>query len=389
MKAKISRTVLLEHLKQIESFVGRFGLYYQNTVKLRVASADLALATQNDQGSAMVKTTEITASEDGLVQVPYATLAELVNTVPVGTDITLHGQPDSLKLTWRENKKARQATLKGDILIDAEIPEGWAGDEEAAILLQPLTRNLIKGTSFAAAKDDSRPALAGIYVEATKTHIKLVACDGIQLAIQQQDAKLPREFNALVPIPVAQAVSRALSDLDEETGYAQVVLYPSKIQFYFSDGLLITSQLIDLNYINYASVIPTKAAYSATLDTKKLGLALKGALIIAKNNANSLRFQTIDSEDGKRQVKISGEDLLGNKFRATLEALDSSGDVSEGFAVNGRFLHNAIKRVPGDTVVMAWTDDRRGILCTVPGSLWQYVLMPITLASYNKVTGNA
>ncbi len=51
---------------------------------------------------------------------------------------------------------------------------------------QGLLKNMIKGTSFAIAQDETRPILQGILFEIKDSNLNLVALDGYRLALRSE-----------------------------------------------------------------------------------------------------------------------------------------------------------------------------------------------------------
>ena len=96
------------------------------------------------------------------------------------------------------------------------LPE--VDDEEMLRISQGALRRLIRHTSFAAAADDSRPFLTGVFVEVEGEEIRLVATDSSRLAFRKgrllQETNQPR--SGIVPVRTLSELMRIL-EADEDS----------------------------------------------------------------------------------------------------------------------------------------------------------------------------
>ncbi len=117
---------------------------------------------------------------EGAITVPARQLTDYVNSLPPDKiDIELNARTQTLHL-----KCARyDANIKG---VDAsEFPIIPTIGEGNKITIEPdILREMIEQTTVAAATDDSRPVLTGIFARFDKNGVTFAAADGFRLSIR-------------------------------------------------------------------------------------------------------------------------------------------------------------------------------------------------------------
>ncbi|MCA9912442.1 MAG: DNA polymerase III subunit beta, partial [Anaerolineae bacterium] len=143
-------------IKAVES---RPTLPVLSNILLEADEARLKLAATNLQ---MSITMWIGAKVDvaGSITLPAKTLADLVNNLsPERVDMSL----DTSTHTMAVRCGATKSNIKG---IDAdEFPPIAHGEQADVVIEGSVLRDMILQTAFAAAKEDNRPILTGVYTE--------------------------------------------------------------------------------------------------------------------------------------------------------------------------------------------------------------------------------
>lgn len=97
-----------------------------------------------------------------------------------------------------------------------EFPELPEINENLKISVnQNILKNMIKGTSFAIAQDETRPILQGILFEVRNKNLNLVALDGYRLAIKSEFLDTDIDIEVVIPGKTLNEVSKILEDIDE------------------------------------------------------------------------------------------------------------------------------------------------------------------------------
>jgi DNA polymerase-3 subunit beta len=235
-------------------------------------------------------------------------------------------------------------------------------------------KKLIDKTRFAISTEETRFYLNGIYLHAHKdakgkSAMRAAATDGHRLAQFQLDlpdgaADMP---GAIVP---RKTVSELRRLLDDTQGAIDVSLSDTKIQFK-TDGVELTSKLIDGTFPDYQRVIPSANDKVLSLDAREFAQAVD-------------RVSTI-SADKTRAVKLA----LGND-RLTLSVINpDSGTATEELGAsysasaleigfNARYLLDITGQIEGKEVRFLLSDAGSPTLIEDSedsGTL--YVLMPM------------
>src|SRR6202044_3326251 len=132
-------------------------------------------------------------------------------------------------------------------------------------------KRIIDKTRFAISTEETRYYLNGIYIHAAKDTkpavMRAVATDGHRLA--RFELELPDGASDMPGVIVPRKTVNELRRLlDDAEGAIDVSLSDTKIQF-MSDGVELTSKLIDGTFPDYQRVIPAGNDKSLSLDSKE------------------------------------------------------------------------------------------------------------------------
>ncbi|SHJ84778.1 DNA polymerase-3 subunit beta [Hathewaya proteolytica DSM 3090] len=183
---------------------------------------------------------------------------------------------------------------------------------------QGLIKNMIKGTIFAIAQDESRPILTGVLFEVKDNKLNLVALDGYRVALRSEYINTDENIKAVIPGKTLNEVSKIL--LDDETP-TNITFTPNHILFNLGNTRVI-SRLLEGEFIKYESIIPKE--YNLRLEVNRFDIlnAIERASLVGKEgNTNLVKLQiedntliiTSNSQLGKSreevQIKLEGESL--------------------------------------------------------------------------------
>lgn len=282
-------SVLQENLAKGLSIVGkavdnRPTLPVLGNILLETEDARLKLAATNLE---MSITCWIGAkvNESGAITLPAKTFGELVNNLsPERVDLML----DPAIQTVRVQCGATTSNVKG---IDSSefplVPTGGAAD--ISIPANTL-REMINQTVFAAAKEDNRPILTGIFTQFDGNVMTMAAADGYRLAVRT--AEIERTFtepmDMVIPARALAEVARVIADDDEDVtitlpGERDIVLFHLK-------NVDISSQLLEGKFPDFSAIIPRSYSTSTKLYTHDLLRACQRAEIFARDSANNARL---------------------------------------------------------------------------------------------------
>jgi len=225
-------------------------------------------------------------TEPGSVTLPAKTFVDLVNNLSQErVDLTL----DQTNNTVLVRCGATKSNIKG---IDADEFPPIMHDEEPDLHIEGRTlRGMINQTAFAAAREDPRPILTGVYTEIEGDRITMAAADGYRLAVRSGKLEVPYggpKTSIVIPARVLMEVARAIEENEREVGLA----LPKKRETvtFLLPHLNISAQLLDGRFPDFSAIIPKSYVTQTVMYTDDLLRACKRAEIFARDSAYSGRL---------------------------------------------------------------------------------------------------
>src|SRR5690606_10371958 len=152
----------------------------------------------------------------GAITLPAKTFAELVNNLsPERVDLAL----DPATQTVNVRCGTTNSNIKG--ISASEFPMIPQGGENDVTMPGRLLRDMINQTVFAAAKEDNRPILTGVYTEFDGDVVTMAAADGYRLAVRTarlENHSFDKPLDMVIPVRSLAEVARIIDDDDEEVG---------------------------------------------------------------------------------------------------------------------------------------------------------------------------
>ncbi len=178
--------------------------------------------------------------------------------------------------------------------------------DHSLFLEQKMLKDMIQQTKFAASTDDSRPILKGINVIFENGGLTLVTIDGFRLAVRKEKitGEQQEAMQFIVPARAMEDVSHVLNDSDD-----MVTIGPSHNYVLFDTGdVKIVSRLIQGEFLNYKSILPSGNKTSLVTDPQVLLSAIERASIVIDRDEK--RFPvTLETPDEDTLVISSKTDI--------------------------------------------------------------------------------
>ena len=242
-------------------------------------------------------TTWVTANvdEEGTVTVPARLLTDLVNSMPVGQSVELHEEEKTRTLTVKCQQS--RAEVRG---IDPEEfpPMPTAEDQPTVSIDQALCKELINQVAFGAARDDTRPVLAGVSMELEEAQITLAASDGFRLVMRDAtlDQEIAEPVKVIVPARALQELERILGD---DEGAVEMTVTTNRSQVLFRAGdVNLVSRLIEGQFPNVRNFIPKSYATKVVVARQPFADAMRRVSLFARESANVVRLEVEAGENG-------------------------------------------------------------------------------------------
>ncbi len=321
---------------------------------------------------------------EGAITVPARVLADYVGSLPpdrVEMAVDVRSQTLHLRCARYD------ARIRG---IDATefplIPTD--GDGRRISLDARLFRSMVEQVAFAAATDDSRPVLTGVYTRLEPTEggalLTLAAADGFRLAVREEriQATLAEPITMIVPARSLNELSRIIGGLspEDQERPLEVSVTPTRSQVLFQlPNVLLVSQLIDLTFPDYKAIIPKAYTTRTVVDRQAFHHAVKQAAIFARTAANMARLQIVPGSElapGRLMVTATSAELGDNV--GELDAAVEGAQIEIAF--DTRYLADVLSVMDTPQVVVDTIDAQSpGVFRPAGKSNFLAVVMPIYL----------
>lgn len=286
--------------------------------RLKVSSTDLETGVNLWVGAKIQK--------EGAISIPAKILAEFVSSLPPGR-IDLEVKENLLKLS----SGRFEARFNG--LAASEFPKIPSVKGRPILTISPkLFIEAISQVAFAAALDETRPVLTGIYFFIKDAFLNLVATDGYRLSVKTLKQSVTNDQLKKGLIVPAQAFREAARVVGEEEKEAKFYLTSDNNQLIFLVGdTEIITRLIEGKFPDFEKIIPSEGKIKSLIETEEFLRVVKIASIFARESANIVRFQL-----KKEGIEISANTAQVGENKSLVETKVEGGE--EKIAFNSRYL---------------------------------------------------
>lgn len=335
-----------------------------NNILIRAHSDRIELSATNLE---IGITTSIRGKIDapGVYTVPAKLLNDYVSVLPEGNinfNLTEHG----LVLETEQSR----TLVKGVAAEDFPVIPSFESKQVLHCSAVEL-RKALGQVMFAAATDEMRPEISGVYLTVNNNSIILAATDSYRLA----EKKLPCRNSAKEPIAVIvplNTLSEIVRIIGEEETEVEVAFGESQVQCRYKEIQLI-SRLVEGNYPDYQQIIPTTSDHQATVPTSELANVIKAASLFCKPGINDVTL-TLHSKNG--QLTVTAANSQSGENTSTVNAQTTGGEIAIVF--NHRYLLDGLAATNSESIVLSLTNSTSpGLLQPVGDSSYRYIIMPI------------
>ncbi len=149
-------------------------------------------------------------------------------------------------------------------------------------------KNMLAMVQFAAAVNNVRYFLNGVYVSAENNIVRTVGTDGHRLSLFQNELDEPfaGKCEAILPKKTARELLRLIPDTEE---MLKISISEKQIKVHFAN-IDILSKLIEGKYPDYERVIPTKNDKEFLVDREQLIKTLQRVAILSMDKVRNVRW---------------------------------------------------------------------------------------------------
>lgn len=317
---------------------------------------------------------------EGQLTVPARLVADFVNSLPAGQPVLLDA--NTRTQTLHLECARYNANVKG---IDAEeFPPIPSADDRPTIRLRAgLLKEMIQQVAFSAARDESRPVLAGVNLRLDETKLVLSAADGFRLSKREAGLEQgwPEKLDIIIPARALTELARLLEDGDEDV---EVTVTPNRSQVLFrlraaAGEINLVSRLLEGQFPDLERVIPKTHTTRVELKRGEFITATRIAALFARDAANVVRLDiTPGGEGGLTPGSVA---LSAN----ALEVGDNRGEIDAGvegdetyISFSSEYLSDVLGVLNTEEIVLEMTGPLSPAVVRGMGlSEYTHVIMPM------------
>jgi DNA polymerase-3 subunit beta len=367
MKLSISRDTFFAALQLVGRAVSsRSTLPSLSGVKLTATADELVLAATDTEIGLTMKLGDVSVDTEGTLLLPGRLLGDVVRSLPSGeVGLALRAEERDVELT-AGSARFHLRTLPAEDF--PRLPEFTA--DGAKLPAGPLT-DTIDRVARAASRDEVRPILTGVLVQAEGTRLTMVATDSYRLSVKHTELEqaLPEPIEANVPARALRELARIVA----QEGPDDVSIALARNQAVFQAGsVVLFSRLIEGQFPSWRQLVPESFEHEVRLPREDLLEVARRVSQLAQRNA-PLRFAFAEGE-----LTVSAETPEVGDASEALPA-PYSGEPLE-IAFNPQFLIEGLESVDSDELAIKLSSPLRpGLLQPVGREDFSYLVMPIRL----------
>ncbi|MBR5890647.1 MAG: DNA polymerase III subunit beta [Bacteroidaceae bacterium] len=361
----VSSSVLTSHLQAISRVINSKNTipvldcflfeFEGNTLRLTASDNDNTLNTSFDV---------VECSEDFRFAVSSKILLDSLKEIseqPVRFEIN----KETLEIViYYQNGKYSMVGMNAD-----EYPSAPVMGENAVKISVPadVLASGISCSLFAAADDEIRPVMCGVYFDFTPESITMVASDGHKLARCRDLSVTGAEKSAFILPKKPATLLKSL--LAKESGNEVVIEFDDRFAIFALENYKLVCRLIEGRYPNYNSVIPQNNHRKITVDR----LAMIGALRRVALFSSQVSLVKLHLQDNNMIVSAQDSDFSTFAEESITCSYEGS-PMNIGFSAS--FLIDILNNIPGREVIIELADpSRAGVMFPAEQEGQQELLM--------------
>lgn len=364
MKVKFYKDVILAGLQRVESVISARTTQSILQNVLIKAEKDCAYLTATDLDITVRTKVAAEVSKAGATTLPAKRIAMVFKEVQsneIHMDVT-EGDVAAIRAGSSFFK------IKGISYEDFPVLPKFEGGKSYTVE-QGLLGTMLRHTSYAASRDESRYILTGVLLSFRASKLTVVATDGRRLALYESEIEVSKDAEGEYVLPF-KAVDELIRTLGDD-GTVKITALPNQVMFEFGDVVLVT-KLVEGTYPNFRQVIPTQTAERIKLERELFLGAVKRASLLAREKTNSVK---LCFDRNKLQVTAVAPDI--GEAEETVSISYAGKPITVAF--NPDFLMDALRVLTQDEIYFELTDELNPALIKTDAP-FLYVIMPMRTA---------
>lgn len=371
MKFTCTRENLSHALDTVSAVAGKqTNLPILDNILLSVSGSKVDFAATNLE-LAVRTTVRAKVENEGTFTVPAKTLGDYVRLLS-GEQVELELKGSELEVRCGSASTKIKGAPADDFPVLPDVGEG----DEYTLLASPLKESLSR-VGLAAAKNEIRPELSGVYMGLFTDRYKgavFAATDSYRLSEHRMSvAQGDKERRAIVPARTVFELTRLLSLGSQDGAETQVRVTISDTQIAVRYGSFeLISRLIDGTYPDYVQIVPENFRTTATFPSDVMARAIKAASIFTTTGVNAVSF---DFNSAANTVGVSSTSTQKGEHSSTVEA-EVEGE-ENSILLNHRYLLDGLQHMGGEVEFAMNSGDAPCMLREKGKEESLYIVMPI------------
>ncbi len=224
----------------------------------------------------------------------------------------------------------------------------------------------------AVSSSEFRPELAGVYFKIGRDSATIAATDTFRLAehtIQLAQERTGSPLGFIVPFRAAHEINRVI---EGEEGLVSVSLSENQLLIEAGAGKIV-SRLIEGNFPEYQSIIPSSFATSAYIPKDDLVAGIRAASIF------SSKLQEVTIRISSKQLEIASANSEVGEYRTKYPISASGREAAMSF--NWRYLLDGVQAIEDEDLFWGCNQEASpAMLRNKSNTAFTYVVMPIRIA---------
>lgn len=328
-------------------------------------AGDLLKLIGNNFDFAVEYNLEADIKEKGSIVVNAKIFGEIIRKLP--------DAPVYIEVTNNYRVKIECLTTYFEIVgLDAEsypMPPIYEKEELSFTISQTALKDIIKQTIFAVGSDENRKIMTGVLIEVENSEVTIAALDGFRMAVSNTLIKEDVNFSVVVP---GKNMSEVMKILDANDDSVTVSLSGNIISFILKE-CRISSNVLDGDFMNYRSYIPSQFETIITVNTRDLIDSIERAsLITSEDKRFPVKFTINDDTvviSSTTDIGISKEEISISNDGAPLVI---------GF--NPRYFIDALRVIDEEKIRISFTSPVGPcIITSEENDRYTYLILPVRM----------
>ena len=364
MKVECIKEKLSKRVIQAERITGKnLSLPVLSSIMLIAEKKSLKIQSTNlDLGVEFVIPAKV--EKEGKVAVPGNVLSGILSGLFAGKNVTLELVNENLVVSTEKNTTLIKGYPVDDFPIIPQIKDGVS----VVISAEKLVLG-VKSVWYSSAVSDIKPEIASVYIYYLDGKIVFVATDSFRLAEKNIKKGDTDEFQGVI-IPVKNT-SEIIKIFDDVTGDVKVSFDQNQIMF-SSEGIYITSRVVNGVYPDYKQIIPKEF----TTEVTALKEDVVGALKLTNVFTDKFNKVNIKADPKRKILELSakntdiGENMTGIDARIEGDGFDMN--------FNYKYVLDGFQSIQQDSVVLKYNSKKEVLIIRgVSDDSFIYLIKPM------------